>query len=117
MNQSWLSWRSSADEGQSHHPQAGFLSTSYCIYADHDLAGVSSGRVSTRADIYRVEADDKAITVEVKRVVDGQQRKLMEEMSRVPAEYSKKTYCMLSVANKHAIAKTKTRAVITMGVV
>lgn len=36
--------------------------------------------MSTRADIYHAEADDKASIVEVKRVGDGQQRKLMEEM-------------------------------------
>jgi len=39
--------------------------------------------VSTRADVYHAE---KAITVEVKRVVDGQQPKVMEEMSRVPSQ-------------------------------
>jgi len=39
--------------------------------------------ISTRADIYRAEADDKASTVKVKRVGDGQQRKLLEE---VPAQ-------------------------------
>jgi len=42
--------------------------------------------VSTRADVYHAEADEKAITVEVKRVVDGQQPKVMEEMSRVPSQ-------------------------------
>lgn len=43
--------------------------------------------MSTRADIYRVEADDKtrARTVAVKRVGDGQERKLLVELSRVPA--------------------------------
>jgi len=39
--------------------------------------------VSNRADIYLAEA---AIDVEVRRAGDGQQRKLTEEMSRVPAQ-------------------------------
>lgn len=42
--------------------------------------------MSTRANIYRAEADDKARIIEVKRAGDGQERKLLEELSRAPAQ-------------------------------